>query len=222
MDNEYKEDEHIEQYDSIVPKREIIKKLNDLRQEILSEEDYQKYLKMPANKLETPIFNQVMVRRLNELREEYGNKEWKIWLEPLVYDENLEKVAEDFGKELQWTRWREKTSPHQSEDGSFVRERIKQHWLKNYIARNYEKGRLISVWENIVSNNGSSIEGMLEALMRSPGHRKAILSKTNIVGFSHTNPIVQVFAYKNMDNSLTNEEDEKDEEDKIPLKNEEY
>ena len=34
-------------------------------------------------------------------------------------------------------------------------------------------------------------------VMNSPGHKRALMSNTDIVGFSHTNPVVQVFAKKN-------------------------
>ena len=66
MNNEYLQWDNTETY----KEWKIIKSLNKLQQEILSEEDYQKYLKLPAKELTKEIFNQVMTRKLNEIRKE--------------------------------------------------------------------------------------------------------------------------------------------------------
>jgi len=63
--------------------------LKNPEQRILTEQEYKKYLTIPIRKLETPIFQQVMLRRINELRK-------KEKLPALKFDEKLTEVATAF------------------------------------------------------------------------------------------------------------------------------
>lgn len=167
-------------------------KLKQLKQEILTNEEYQKYLNLPAKELSKEVFDQVMTKRMNELRAKEG-------LHPLIYDSTLEIVADKFWKELAWQKWWEKEHPHQDKEGGYLRDRIRNNQLEEYIQRNYNQWTLVSLRENIVSKWSFSIEQILQALIQSPRHKSAIFSPTTIVSFSHTDPIVQIFACKKTD-----------------------
>lgn len=164
--------------------------INNPEQNILSEKEYQQYLKEPIWKLETPIYQQVMLRRINELRK-------KEKLPALKFDEKLTEVANNFWEELS-TSWREyNPNPHKDKKGRYVKGRIRDAGLLNDYVMEYDKNGLWALYENIITWWYLSVEDILSMVMNSPGHKRALMSNTDIVGFSHTNPVVQVFAKKN-------------------------
>lgn len=169
----------------------ILWKLNSLHsniieQKILTNKEYQEALNKPALSLEREVFNQVMIRRINELRRKEN-------LPALSYDNTIETVAQHFWEELEQNdEWRNNSNPHKDKNGNFVKGRIRRMQLDNYINLNEKVG------ENIASVWNDSIEKILSRLMNSPWHRAAIMTpKATKFWVSYTDPIVQVFATKN-------------------------
>ncbi len=160
-------------------------------QRILTEQEYKKYLTIPIRKLETPIFQQVMLRRINELRK-------KEKLPPLTFDEKLTEVATAFWEELSTSNREYNPNPHKDKQGRYIEERIEDAGLLNNYVMEYDENGLWALYENIITWWYLSVEDILSMVMKSQWHKRALMStNTDIVGFSHTNPVVQVFAKKN-------------------------
>ena len=165
---------------NIITKQEIVEK----------KQSYEECLQMQPSELSEAVVKKTMLHKLNDIRKQHG-------LKPLKYNKQLDNLALQFATEKTGTeRWKDQWM-HFDKDSLGVIDRSKKAWIWKNINKHVVNHEVMGLWENLVSTN-ASIEAMMDALMKSPGHRRWILCPyITETGFGYTDwytILVQIFA----------------------------
>ena len=152
--------------------------------------NWEKIYNEDLSSIPTEVLKYWMLKKLNEIRVKNG-------LKPLKYDKNLEKVAQDFAndREKNWI----KGLSHVDSQWRRPDDRIDDAWLlDNYVKEIYVNWTVEWIWENLSTFSWYTINTVYDAWMRSPGHKRNIVSKyVNSIWFGYTlqwNTVVCLFA----------------------------